>query len=670
VDKGWRTPVNIWESLQLFRPPNDPLEPPAGASVYMRELIAALNSQPATFNERDALKTVEEPRKRLKSAPAEERVAFVFEALATLSAPKTISLELALKGIVSSLLRGGLPLHSLEALRLVEMVSQRRQTFPYKALLSAIEDLTMTPGLKDALLRLRPMIDEWHGGREMQEIHERIDKLVYGAKEKPAAAVSSWTRRVFQEIDRSPKQLAWRALMLHARSLTQSSASRKWQSESAAYVDKIGRPEFLEAVQRWLALGPMPETPNVQMPEEEADYQKGFIWTLGALGDTSVAVDIADFAFACFRKIPQIGAVSHRVGNACVNALSAMPGLDAVTQISRLAMRVKYDVARRLIEKALVEAAQRNNVSRDDLEAMSVPSFGLNEESVRTEVMGNCQARLAVENGVAVLTWSRDGKPVKAAPAEVKADHAQALAEIKKAAKELDAVLSTQRLRLERQLLSQAACRFDRWKAWYLDHPVTSVFAQRLIWEIETDGSAQTAIWREGGLVDWAGNAVVAAPASAVRLWHPIRAQVQTVLSWRCWLEDRGVRQPFKQAHREVYLLTDAERQTETYSNRFAAHIVRQHQFSALCRERGWQFNLMGQWDSHNTPYLELPAYKLRAEFDVSFSEDGETSGHAVYRTISTDRVQFFAIEPKPGRFEMTLRPPLRLGRRAGRRLF
>ena len=54
----------------------------------------------------------------------------------------------------------------------------------------------------------------------------------------------------------------------------------------------------------------------------------------------------------------------------------------------------------------------------------------------------------------------------------------------------------------------------------------------------------------------------------------------------------------FKQAHREVYLLTDAERLTDTYSNRFAAHIVRQHQFSALCRERGWQFNLMGNWDS------------------------------------------------------------------------
>jgi hypothetical protein len=335
-----------------------------------------------------------------------------------------------------------------------------------------------------------------------------------------------------------------------------------------------------------------------------------------------------------------------------------MPGLDPVTQISRLAMRVKYDVARRLIEKALAKAAERNHVGRDDLEAMAVPSFGLNAAGVRTEIAGSCEARLAVEDGAAVLSWRREGTPLKAAPAEVKTNHAAALADLKKAEKELGAVLSTQRLRLERQLLSQSSCLFERWKDWYLNHPVTSTFTKRLIWEIQSKHASQTAMWWQGGLVDWAGNPVTAPPDSTVRLWHPIRAQVQEVLSWRCWLEDRGIRQPFKQAHREVYLLTDAERETETYSNRFAGHIVRQHQFSALCRDRGWKFTLMGDWDSHNTPQLELPQYRLRAEFHVDFFEDAEVSGHMVYTTIGTDRVQFLPIEAKRRRFEM--RPPAR----------
>ena len=538
--------------LQGFVPPAQHVEPPASASKYMLDVIATLNaSRRATYTERDSLKLVGEPWARLKAAPPEDRLSFVFEALAY-DDPKTISLALALKAMAAGLVRSKLPLNTLDAVRLIEMVSKPRHSFPYKAILTALDDLTLTPALRDALIRLRPIVDQWQGKAEMEEIHERIDMLVHGAKEKPAGAVSGWTRIVFEEVDRSANKVAWRALLLHARSLTQSTASRKWQQGVVAQVDKIGRKEFLEAARRWLAVGPMPESTQQQVPEEEADYQKGFIWTLGALGDTSLAPDIADFAFACFRKIPQVGAVSHRVGNACVNALAAMPGLDAVMQLSRLAMRVKYDVARRLIEKALVEAAERNNVGRDDLEAMSVPSMGLNQEGVRLEELGPCRARLAIENREAVLTWSRDGKSIKSVPADVKSGHAEAIAEIKKAEKELTAVLSTQRLRLERQLLSQASCPFEHWKAWYLDHPVTSVFASSLIWEIETGGEFRTVAWWQGNLVDCAGNVIEIQPSSAVRLWHPIRSDVQTVLSWRCWLEDRGVRQPFKQAHREV----------------------------------------------------------------------------------------------------------------------
>ena len=41
--------------------------------------------------------------------------------------------------------------------------------------------------------------------------------------------------------------------------------------------------------------------------------------------------------------------------------------------------------------------------------------------------------------------------------------------------------------------------------------------------------------------------------------------------------------------------LTDAERETGIYSNRFAAHIVRQHQLNALFEQRGWRYDLQGE---------------------------------------------------------------------------
>jgi hypothetical protein len=141
-------------------------------------------------------------------------------------------------------------------------------------------------------------------------------------------------------------------------------------------------------------------------------------------------------------------------------------------------------------------------------------------------------------------------------------------------------------------------------------------------------------------MVDWSGAEIE--PSDPVRLWHPLRSDVQTVLSWRCRLEDLAVRQPFKQAHREVYLLTDAERSSSPHSQRFASHIVRQHAFAALCAQRGWHFRLMGEWDSHNTPYIEIPHAGLRAEFEIDFPRDESAiSGHAIYLYLETRQVRF-----------------------------
>ena len=72
-----------------------------------------------------------------------------------------------------------------------------------------------------------------------------------------------------------------------------------------------------------------------------------------------------------------LGAVSQKVGNACVNVLAELPGLAPVSQLSLLSQHVKYDTAQRLIEKALARAAERAGVSREQIEEMSIPDCGL-----------------------------------------------------------------------------------------------------------------------------------------------------------------------------------------------------------------------------------------------------------------------------------------------------
>ena len=98
-----------------------------------------------------------------------------------------------------------------------------------------------------------------------------------------------------------------------------------------------------------------------------------------------------------------------------------------------------------------------------------------------------------------------------------------------------------------------------------------------------------------------------------------------------------------------MYLLTDAERQTRTYSNRYAAHVLRQHQFNALCAARGWKNKLRLLVDAEFPPAtLYLPKWNLRAEFWIEGagdSYDTDTNESGVFHYLTTDQVRFYRLD-------------------------
>ena len=83
------------------------------------------------------------------------------------------------------------------------------------------------------------------------------------------------------------------------------------------------------------------------------------------------------------------------------------------------------------------------------------------------------------------------------------------------------------------------------------------------------------------------------------------------------------------------------------YSNRFAAHIIRQHQFAKLCTARGWKYQLAGYWsDARQWAARELPEWGLRAEFWVDVIDDQETeSERGIARYLTTDQVRFHLLD-------------------------
>lgn len=175
----------------------------------------------------------------------------------------------------------------------------------------------------------------------------------------------------------------------------------------------------------------------------------------------------------------------------------------------------------------------------------------------------------------------------------------------------------------------------------------------RLIWEVD-----EVPLMHHEGWHNAQGAPVHPSPGSTIRLWHPVGSESSVVLAWRDRLIEQDIHQPFRQAFREVYLLTAAEEATRVYSNRFAAHIIKQHQARALMQERGWAYQWQGQWDSHNIPTRSLPAVGLRAEFWVEPVTD-QTNGMGIYTHLGTDQVRFYPDEPWADPLPLQEVPPL-----------
>jgi hypothetical protein len=459
----------------------------------------------------------------------------------------------------------------------------------------------------------------------------------------------AWSDQAIEDIDAldEPAREAWTQLIQLARTTTSAKPSGKWLKSAAACIDTIGRDSFFASLLRWFPLIENPRTTDAQM-----DILKCLCWLASAHADADMARALARLAISAYRKVPGVGPRAVKVGNAAVYALGEMKGMHAVGQLAMLRVKVKFGSAQKGIEKALTAAAAREGLPRDEIEELGVPTYGLTGIGTCTEDFGDYTADLVVTGiGDTELRFTKkavDGKPAKpqkSIPASVKASHAEELKELKGAAKDIASMLPAQRDRIDSLYLENKPWPLATWRERYLDHPLIGIIARRLIWSITAPGGSPTAaIWLDDAnqLVDVRGNAVALVGNATVRLWHPIDSTTDEVLAWRRFTEERRIKQPFKQAHREIYLLTDAERNTGTYSNRFAAHIIRQHQFHALAAARGWKNKLRLMVDDEYPPASKnLRSWGLRAEFWIEGAGE-EINDASVYTFLVTDQVRFY----------------------------
>ncbi len=456
----------------------------------------------------------------------------------------------------------------------------------------------------------------------------------------------------------------WSLLLASCQTVGAGKPSAKWFKESRKLLESLGHAEFKERILRWFALVDRPRTgPRQQQPvwqrapdddlieAHHVEILRGLCWCTSFEADRDLARALTALAQSAYRKVPGKGPRLISLGHAAVAALGAMPGMDAVGQLALLKVKIKFIPAQKEVEKALTAAAEREGLPRDEVDELAVPGYGMQDVGHRREILGDYIAELRAEGQDAELRWFRaaDAKPLKSLPAAVKKEHPEDVKELQASVKDVGKMLTAQRERIDSLFLTRKRWPLDAWRARYLDHPLVGVIARRLIWHLETEGASADGIWLNGHLVDVDDHELPGLnERTTVELWHPIGHTTDDVTAWRDWLDRHKVRQPFKQAHREVYVLTDAERNTSSYSNRFAAHILRQHQYHALCAARGWRNKLRLVVDADYPPTSkDLPEWGLRGEFWVEGVGDGygtDTTETGTFLYLTTDQVRFYQI--------------------------
>ncbi len=557
--------------------------------------------------------------------------------------------------ITAQLFRRRLPFterHLTPTLHLIARSYSVEHDFPTRTLITACERFcagnTASGELRRVLQLVMARLDydaqQYYLTQSLQRLRDRIKCLLDPSMREDAAVIppGPWGENVKAWLtgQSDAKQAAWSALFIHAATAGDKSRPTKtWLKTAQPLVSKVTRPVFASQLRDWL--DDLKPDPDVNDPS--LDVLKGLIWAAQSLDPEDIATAIGRFATVCFRKVPNVGARSVKLGNACIVALEGMSdnGL-AVAELVRLKTAVKYPSVRKLLDGALDRVASATGVTVADLEESTLPTFGLDAAGTAEVMLGDAVATITLDDDGTTLAWrTADGKPRKAPPVAVKRDHAEALKQLKARVKDIEAARATQIKRLEASWLEDRSWPLALWRERFVDHPLRHSLASGLIWSVVAGDKTAAAM-----LDDTVLRAIDGKPASTsddvvIRLWHPLDADPAAVTAWRHHIISRDIVQPIKQAHREIYVLTDAERATETYSNRFAAHILRQHQFRALCQARGWAYDFMGGWDSWNVPTREVPHHLLAVEYHVEAVENDERSEAYIPLHLASDQVRF-----------------------------
>lgn len=514
---------------------------------------------------------------------------------------------------------------------------------------SAIDVARATPGMKKICTAMEK--------RQSPEAKSLV-KPTRSRRSKTLEKGEPWVvaANAFLQTQSAEAFAAWEQLFIMGAQNDGATPSNKWLKDANALLDIIGDEAFQLFLTTILPLLKEQRLTRVTDPDymygdgmhviskQNTNVLKGLLWLASRYENYEFCQLLRNVAAEMYKKVYRIGMRNAKLANAAVTSLAMMSGEQGVEHIALLRAATRHEPTLVHINRIFDKLAVARNMSPDELAAQTVPDYGLTSVGEYIELLDPIQARLTLQAvGQCKMELLIDGVPQATLPATMKSAYLPERKALKELAAEIALASSAHCHRLEQAYLTQTRTSFGTWRNKYLNHFLMGFMCRRLIWRVTEGETISDVIFASGKLVDVAGSAKEFGAQALVELWHPSKATPEQVLAWREYLTSQQITQPFKQAHREVYLLTDAERATETHSLRFANHILNQSQFHALASQRGWAQRRGGMWDggNENSATKKLPSLGLSVCFTANGVEQHDISLTGIYNCVATGEVSF-----------------------------
>lgn len=254
------------------------------------------------------------------------------------------------------------------------------------------------------------------------------------------------------------------------------------------------------------------------------------------------------------------------------------------------------------------------------------------------QAVGDYNAVIDVQvPGVARQLWQdKMGKALSRKPSGIAKSHPDSYRQVQDKLKDIKKTLSTQRRRVESFYFEPASMSLDSWQQNFARHNLMKTIATNLIWRFQDRQEEYSAMLHQEQLVQADASPLPKLSAkTTVCLWHPLHSGGQERNAWRNFIWRHSIEQPFRQAYREIYQASEIEDINDLVSGLY----LRQHQFHALLLNRGWRYQLCGNFESESAPLLQF-SDGLSCEIGLG-AQSQTLSGRAIALAVELTGIRF-----------------------------